>query len=482
MSLSSWSRWCPRISLSIAVALLSGPVWAQQSAGESLTNPVFFDNLSPLQQKAALANQAMYEQLIAQGCADDAQGPTTGCDGADFNVFAAVRPLVHNANIVTDDGSTEYALNISEEDLALTLPWTSGEELAAQDSATRTFANSQLTSLGSRIAALRLGARGPRVAALYEAPGDLLASTEPAIAAAESIASRWGVYLDGSYGSGDKDDTTFAGGFEDAFDFDSTEVTGGLDYRLTDSAVIGMLAGYTDKSVDFDSGVSEAGGNLDSDGVSLIGYGLLEIDRYFLTGSLGGQWLSHDLERRVIVPSFNPLVPSVDTTAAGNTDSTTFLASIGAGVDFTWGGFTLEPSLGAEYQDISVDAFVESNGAGYDLAYAKQDFDSLDAAFSVKLQYVWTPSFGVLVPFLRAELHHQFEDDPRLIRARYVGVSNAPEFEIPTDQADDAFGILAAGVSLVLPNGWQGFLQFQDTVSLKYFSEQVWTGGVRFEF
>jgi uncharacterized protein YhjY with autotransporter beta-barrel domain len=459
--------------------------------------------LNPIERAAARANQAVFEQLTSGPnpvCSEEIRTPTGSCTGTLFETFSNVRELVHTANELTDSGPTTFSLNVDQESLGFALRWTAAEELAAQGSSATQFSTNQLNSLASRIAALRFGARGLRSA--YKASGsDGLYASEvrplgggaSSDSESDSIVRRWSAFVDGSYGYGRKDDTSDpfnpAGsqGAEDAFDFDGQEVSAGVDYRLRDDLVLGALLGYTDRSVDFDSSVSIVDGTIESKGQSLIFYALWENDRFYLSGSLGAQWLEYDLVRRITYPSLNPLVASIDVTTTSDTDSNAIIATLNGGMPFNFGALGVEPFLKAEYQDLSIDDFTESGSSGFEFNYGKQDIKSLDLAGGFKIQYALTPSFGVIVPYLRGEYHKELENESRNISALYAGLPTAArtsteDFSLATDEPDDEFLIAAGGFSVVLKNGLQGFLQYQQVFDLDTFDDRAITGGIRLEF
>lgn len=467
--------------------------------------PVFADLsdlsfVNPIERAAARANQAVFDQLTSGAnplCPEQLRAAAGTCTGVLFETFSNVRELVHTANELTGSGPTNYSLDLDQANLGFALRWTAAEELAAQGSSATQFSNSQLNSLASRISALRFGARIARndteSGSLLARGGQSAARGGGASADEQSIASRWSAFLDGSFGYGRKDDTTDpfnpagSSGAEDAFDFDGQEVTLGVDYRMRERLVLGALLGFTDRSIDFDSAVSIVDGRIDGKGESLMLYALWENDRFYLSGSLGGQWLSYDMDRRITYPSLNPLVASIDHTTSSETDSQTVIATLGGGLSFNVRAFAFEPFVKAEYQDISIDGFTEAGSSGFELTYGGQDIKSFDVAAGFKVNYAWTPSFGVVVPYVRGEVHKQLENDRRTISSLYAGlpaptVSSTSDFGLATDAMDDEFFLAAAGFSVVLKHGLQGFLQFQQVFDLQTFEDRAITGGIRVEF
>jgi len=448
---------------------------------------------NPIEQAAALANQGAYDRLSSGAspiCDPESREPSGSCTGVVFQTFANVRELVETANGLSNSGSTTFSLGLNQQELGFALRWTAPEELAAQGSAATQFTNSQLGSLASRISALRMSALGRT--AHNDRHGGSLWALGGGASADDSIAKRWGGFVNGAYGYGRKDDTTDpfgtsgTSGAEDAFDFDGREVTLGIDYRLRDNLVFGALLGFSDRRVDFDSAASIVDGDIDTDGSSLIIFALWESDRFYVSGSVGGQWLGYDLSRRITFPS-HTAVESVDATATSNTDSDTLTGTLNAGVNLTAGGFTFEPYAKADYQSVRVDAFAEQGTTGFELGYDQQDIKSFELAAGIKLQRVFSVPFGVIVPYARAELRNQLEDDRRTISATYAGLPAGggvagQDFNLATDQHDDQYTVIAGGCSVVFKHGLQGFLQYQQVLDLETITERVIAAGVRLEF
>jgi uncharacterized protein YhjY with autotransporter beta-barrel domain len=466
------------------------------AARADLTDPRILAQLNALETAAAQANQATFDALSGPCAA----GPGPACPDDVFGVFEETRELVHTANELLGTGETTFSLSLDIDGLGFALRWTAAEELAAQGSMTTEFAASQISALSARMAALRWGISGPRLTrAIRDGDGAIRvaqAGTLPlgggASADAEQIGSPWSWFLDGAFGYGDKDPTVL----EDAFDFEGQEITFGVDYRFSPGLAAGAMIGYSSKEVDFDSARSVVDGLIESDGYSGIVYALLEGQRAYLNGSLGYQRLTHDSRRRITYPSQNPLIPAVDSLATGSTDSSSLLATLAAGYAFRWGGFSVEPSLGLDYLDARVDGFRESSidtvtnspMDPFNLQIGDQDIESLDANAGLQIQHVFTPPFGVLVPYLSGRYHRETLDDVRRVSARYADAYEQllqnifVDFNVPTDPPDEDYYTAAAGVTVVLAGGLMGFVQYLEVLDLDDYSDSVITGGMRYEF
>lgn len=461
------------------------------------------NNYNRLERLGAIANQDTYNRLtqvvggVQPPCTATQLAPTASCPAALFRVLENVRELVQTANELLGGGAgrpTQFSLGLDAEGLGFALRWTTAEELTAVNSASGEFAQTQIASVLSRITALRFGASGFSVAGV-PMPLDanrLTAATDGASSGtagidSENIASSWGGFLNGSFGWGDRKPTDL----EDAFAFDGKELTLGLDYRFSRRFVLGVVGGYTRQRIDFDSSQSVVDGGIESDGYSASIFALNEWDGPYVSAAVSWQSLSIDSTRVINYPSFNINTDPVYATSYGSTKSNTLSATLSLGWPVALRAFSFEPYLRGDYSSNAIDAFKERsvdnlNGlqpAGFDFAFGKQTIKSFDTVLGLRAQYALTPSFGVVVPYITGEFHHNLDDKVDVTQATYNGASANPAvFEIPEDKPDVNFITLAAGASVVLPHGIQGFLQYRTVQGLKSVSNQSISVGIRAEF
>ena len=472
--------------------LLASSAFAQTVPPGSLTDLAARADFNALERAAAFANQATYNRLSVV-C-----GQAT-CSAGDQLVFNETRRLVQTANELLGSGPTQFSLGLDSEGLGFALRWTAAEEYAGQGAATTNFASSQLSALSTRLAVLRWGVSGLRRASnqrddeadvlLAEARGQVKGGGASSDTLAEGY--RWGSFIDGSYGYGSKDPTDL----EDAFDFDSQEFTIGVDYRFSRSLVAGLMFGYSDKEIDFDSSASVVDGGILSDGVSAIFFGMWEGDRAYLTGSVGYQTLTHDTTRRITYPSLTPGVPGANSTATSSADSGTILLTASTGYPIRIGKFSIEPSVNVNYSDVTIDAFTErsrradgSTNDPFDLRVAEQSFETFLVVPAIKLQYVFAPRFGALIPYFIGRYHAELSNDVRSISSQYADAINSisgtagTSFAVETDEPDDAYYSVAGGMTVVLGNGLNGYVQYMKVLEFENYDDAVITGGFRYEF
>jgi uncharacterized protein with beta-barrel porin domain len=470
-------------------SLRMAPAQAQSPALLDMVNTLSANGVyafNGLERQAAIANDNAFTKLQPI-CAPSPKAPTAGCTGPTLTLFNRLRELEDNANeLLGNRGETQYSLRLDPKGISEALRWTAPEEYAAQGSMATKFVNTQASVLTNRFAALRFAAQGIPLADgvsmgagsngfAYAYNGGALGG---AAGADSSLFSRWSIFANGGFGSGDKSPTTF----EDAFAFDSTEVSVGADVRFTNRLVVGILFGHTEKRVDFDSSKSIVDGGIRGNGQSAIAYAQYETDSAFANLSVGWQHLSLATRRRITYPSNNPDIPSVDVTSFSNTGSTALIATLGGGYSFHYKGLTAEPYINLQNISTRISAFTEHSGDGFDIDTPSQTIQSLEAAGGVRTQYAIPNPFGVIVPYVYGEYRHQFRDSSRNIASGYSGAGGGTDFILPTDAPVKHYYVVGAGGSVVLKHGLQGFMQYSRVLNYTNYTDHTVSGGVRWEF
>jgi outer membrane lipase/esterase len=384
------------------------------------------------------------------------------------------------------------------------------EEIATQESDIVELSSNQLNSIGSRLAGLRssMQTSSQQVSLDGSRPGLLALNLKGyGSGAGDDIANsgRLGVYVNATIGTGDKDQTAK----ESGFDIDSTSVTFGVDYRLNGGAFIGAALGINSS----DSDMSNNGGSVESDGVSLMVYGTKSLsDSLYIEGTLGSGQYDYDTSRNL---NYTARDTSVNQTALASTDADMNFASIGVGFNPSYAqdeGIEISYSGRLNYLDADVEGFTErmsnqnANGFGMNLQIDGQQIESMTSVLGVQASKVFGTSSGVIIPFIELSYIHEFKDDPRTIRARFAndpfsagfnqtngtfpsganassnGQSAATIISIVTDAPDTDYFRFALGTSGVLPKGRTWFVSADTTLGLQGTSYYSMTGGFRGEF
>ncbi|MFL0811181.1 MAG: autotransporter outer membrane beta-barrel domain-containing protein [Agarilytica sp.] len=458
----------------------------------------FIDNgtFNDLEASAAIAANQTYLSLFLVGCTDDQTVGRDGCDGQTFQLWSNVREIAHTANELLNDGPTQFSLGLDEAGLGFALRWTAAEEYAAQGNLSSEFIGGQASSLASRLTALRAGASGFNVIGIANAQNsDEIAYIGPlGGASGDASYGRWGGFLNVDLSSGDRAPTAR----EDAFDFAGSQVSFGGDYRFDSNWVGGVVMGISQQNIDFDGSQSIVEGSIEADGYSLMPFAMYQLDNWFYSAALGYQTMRFDTVREIRYPSLNLDIDSANTTTVSDTKATSVSLFFEAGYTWQVNKFSIEPFLNFKHSDTTVDEFVEEdlNDSAFDLVVEEQNINSQEFTFGTKLQYTYTPSFGVWIPFFTFEAIKQNENASRDIKAYYAqnSVSDGSVFSLPTEEQDSSYFAYTFGVSAVIRGGRQtkaggsiggdiqGFLNYKTIQALEGFNVDLYSFGVRYTF
>jgi outer membrane lipase/esterase len=357
----------------------------------------------------------------------------------------------------------------------------------------------QFANITARLSALRLGGAGIGLGGLAldapePLPGPRVASlggkeiAQLTGGAAAGAGPKWGVFLNGAWTTGDVDATSREAGF----DFDGGGVTGGVDYRLTPSLILGIALGYAGTSADF----QDDAGKVDVDDLSVSLYGTYyATNQFYVDGIATVGWSSYDLERRIrysipTVPAVGTGITTVDQVATADPDGFGFGIGAAAGYDFHWGALTAGPIGRVNYARSEVDGYreqINAAGAGFGLALdvESQTVESLVTGLGAQVSYAVSTAIGVIVPQLRFEWVHEFLNDARTYKSRFVNdptPSAATTIQWGTDAPDRDFFNLGAGVAATFARGISAFVYYETVLDLRDVTQHRVAGGVRVEF
>ncbi len=434
--------------------------------------------LTEAQLEAARTAQAIYNRLR-----DDGEAGLLPADQQ--ALFDEMEELVHTANdqqgIVGEP--TDRSLQLDLEGLADALQWVANEEVGAQGSMATDSAFGQMANIAARLGALRLGGGGFRLAGRErERTVHSLASAghppRGGAAGADDLLNRWGVFVNGSYGVAERDPS----GREDAFEAKQYSVTAGVDYRFPMGLVLGAAAGITGADVEFDSAQSVVDGDIQADAYSGSLFGLYYLGDFHVSGIFTYGLIDYEMVRRITYPSNNPLVPPTNETALSDTEGRQILLGLTAGYEWSWRGLTLGPLARLDYLDASIDGYTERNANAFNLEVSDQDIESLVSALGFELSYAVSTPVGVLLPQVRLEWNHEFQDDAREVTAQFAADPFNTDLVALTDEPDRNFYSYAIGLSATLPLGIQGFVNYEGVIGRDEVDSRQITAGGRWEF
>lgn len=280
-----------------------------------------------------------------------------------------------------------------------------------------------------------------------------------------SALSFWGK-VDSGFGSHDTTALNLAG-----FKFDNHNFMGGADYRISDSWVTGAYFNYRHGNAVFNAGRGET--LSDSYAGSLYtSYFITKALHIDATASYGG--VDYETTRNVTFGGLSSI-------AKAKPVAEQYAFSWGGGYDFNYQALTVAPYARGEYTGLNIDRYSES-GSPAAVQFAKQNIESLISTVGVQSAYTFSFPWGVLIPQLRGEWHHQFLDGRRQVTGSFVADGSGSTFTLVNDGPSRDYYTFGAEVSSVLPGGVSAFLAYETLQGYRHIDSNRLMLGARLEF
>ena len=388
-----------------------------------------------------------------------------------------------NSSSAVSTGATASAIN------QLT---PSVSETQSQTASTATTA--QFDNLAGRMNALRGGAHGMSLGGLsfngqngslpiFDVGSALLGATDDSAKKQDTTSfSRWGLFASGQIGRQDASAQSDTPGYK----LDISGITVGVDYRVSDSFVLGGAVGYTRQTTDLSGGA----GNLDMNGWSLSGYATwYRNNDWYLDSSV--TWGNNSFDSNRLIDYSLPLpdgsVATVDQIAHASSGGNTLAGSLALGRDFHKQAWSSGLYGKLEYSHESFDPFQEQlndalPGSGLGLKVDSRTNTSVASVLGAKLDYTHSTSWGVLIPHAEAEWQHEFRTDPGAFTAFFIDDPTNTPILIRSNPLDDDFFRLGLGLSFVFPQGRSAFVLYDRTLGRQGITEYNLSVGFRMEF
>ena len=288
---------------------------------------------------------------------------------------------------------------------------------------------------------------------------------------------KWGFFMSGNIGRGESDPTRLT----PRYDFDVEGITAGVDYRWSDSLVLGMALGYTRQDTDLAGGQGSVG----MQGFSLSGYSTWYRGRDWYLDSvvtLGDNQYDHSRRIQYILPG-----EVVDQVARADSDGTDVSATLTFGRDFSRAAWTFSAYGRAAYSRLGFDEFQEEvdaslNGSGLALRVESRTVTGLSSTLGGKAAYAHSASWGILVPQLEVEWVHEYGSDTEAFRGFFLDDPTQTPILVLGDDLDNDYFRVGLGMSMVLTQGRSGFITYERLVARSGIDQQTLSLGFRWEF
>jgi uncharacterized protein YhjY with autotransporter beta-barrel domain len=299
------------------------------------------------------------------------------------------------------------------------------------------------------------------------------------------VTSATGLFTSFDFRNEKQDATRYEGGRE----ADRFIATLGVDRRFGRALIAGAaLRGETL------TGEFASGGNFKSDGIGASLYASwYPVENLFVDVSGGLDARSLDTRRVVglqITTFFNTIPPTTSVgfnprprAVDGSTDTRDASAELSSGYDFAMGAFSIGPRLGAAWRRSTIGAYAEYGNTPMSLAFDEQRDTSLRSSVGLQANAALSWSAGVAIPQLSLLWHHEYEDDQRVLTARFAeDLRPSPTRLRYLNEAPDRDTFSARlSVAFAFKEGLNAFLSAERVFGHAYQDQTGFAMGVRWE-
>ncbi|QDU32338.1 Outer membrane protein B precursor [Poriferisphaera corsica] len=248
----------------------------------------------------------------------------------------------------------------------------------------------------------------------------------------------------------------------------SAGVVGGVDCKVNDQFILGVLGSFTQTEIDFDDSDSENSVNTIRSGVYASYY---VNDAMYVDGvaTLGYNWT--ESERQI-------KVGSIDRTADADYESVDLSLYGGTGFDWVMGSFTVTPNAWAQYTFFSQDEFSETGAGSLNTTVEEYDTYSFRTQLGVKITRMSEINGRPFMPEFSIGWIHEFAELDEM-EARFTGETNPFSYDPGTANEDALF--IGGGVTTLLSDRSSLFVKY-DGEFAKDGMTQALSAGLKFKF
>lgn len=292
------------------------------------------------------------------------------------------------------------------------------------------------------------------------------------------VAGRLGWFVSAGFGETRRSRSEFENGFK----ADLRRVNLGLDLRLSENSLIGVVAGQLNSDRRFRDGAGKA----DTRQRSLIGFfDWHDGNRLAANAYLGAADLDHDLRRNIsyelVLNAGEPEQSTViiEDQARASPGGSQVLGGASFTWDFSSGAFGRGLRAGTDYSRTRVDSFTETGGGGLAFSAERLQETSWSGRVGLDLSYSISTDWGVVVPYARLDMVREFKRDDQDLVVRFAGDATGTPIVFGQESQDRNFGQIAAGISAVYPAGVSLFAEIEALVGHSQLDHYLVTAGLR---
>lgn len=273
---------------------------------------------------------------------------------------------------------------------------------------------------------------------------------------------------------------------------DSKAAELGFDYRVSDRLVIGGIAGFERMDYDFDAEApgtnftpAVVAGTADSDNTYLTLFASWNVGKAGFAELSGGfESVDGSYRRNSVFQESTRTIAQTNVQAEGDADNEVTWFSLNAGFDHASGAWSLGPYAGLTWTRSRMDAYTERDlsNSGLHMSFSGTTRESLLGHAGLRTSYVASTRGGIVVPQLRIEFQHEFDNQSQDVAASFVLDSSNTQYLLSGSGGDRDSINAGLSIAFVLKNGWMPFFDYSILLGNDDLDRQRATLGLRVEF
>ncbi len=282
--------------------------------------------------------------------------------------------------------------------------------------------------------------------------------------------SRLGIFASAQQENSEQDQTKLESGYE----YTGNTLTLGSDYLLTNQLIVGGALGWTQSDTDYSGG----NGGLTTDIYTFIAYGTYFTGNFSFDLQVGYGAMDFESNRNIHYTT----TETVDLTASGFTSGEQWLINGGMDWQVNHNAFSFNPFVRFDYVISNIDAYGENGADGLNMELGEQAIDQLMLSTGFQTTYVFSQSWGVLIPLANFRVLSEVNSEADPVIGRFAFDPDPDNtFTLTTDEADNLYYQWGVGASAVFKGGLSIFAEYQELIGRDNLTSNQIQAGFRYE-
>ncbi|BAZ03882.1 autotransporter domain-containing protein [Calothrix sp. NIES-3974] len=274
----------------------------------------------------------------------------------------------------------------------------------------------------------------------------------------------WGTFVNGNINFGDRNSSNDNPGY----DFTTSGVTVGVDYRVADNLAVGVAFGLVGNETNF----NRNRGKLESNGYGISLYSNYSQTNFWTNAILSYGNNDFDINRKT---NFD------NRTATATTNTSQFSASLKGGYIVRSGNLAYGPILGVRYDRVNIDGYTETGAQSLNLKVNDQNAEAFTLSIGAQAAVEFNTGSTKIIPHLRVSYERELGENTRTITTELLNQPGIPR-RINTPERDKDYLKLGVGTQVVFSQNFAGAIDYETVIGRENFSDNLVRGEIRYSF